>query len=199
MIGEVTMPNSNNFDTCASIKELLQNEYIEFRNVMTRLEFETGSVSVVALNELRNAIEYLARAVDEQIGFNKEEQIKKAKAHFLRGIIDVKEALIIPKLSRLRNIQGPLSVEAESIFKQLSKYKANFSDENRSQEDYLKFLDEIDRSMEHADNLLKEHQYELEYAIKKDKQILIWKAMLWASFGALAFALASYIATNIGL
>lgn len=193
------MPNSSTFDACAEIKSLLQHEYKEFRLVLTRLELETESVSVASLNELKYAIDHLARVVDENSDFPKEQQLQRAKSHLLRGIIDAKEALILPKLAKLNKSDAAVAMEASEIIKKLSDYKAGSSSNKWTTQQYLGFLDDIDRSMEHADRLLKEHQLGIEYAIRKDKQSMYWKAMLWATFGALVSAMASYLAKVIGL
>lgn len=194
------MPNESEFDVDRATRELLVNDYRMFRNATLLLDSETNSLSVISLNELRNAIDHLAYAHDPKRGDNAEKEIQKAKSHLLRGVIDAKEAVIFAKIEKLRSLPLPVSQEVASLRQDVSDLEQKIVSakiDGSSITEYLRLLDELDGAIIQAEMLLATYKSELEQAIRNERRGKFWRAVLWGAFGALLSAFVGYVASLI--
>lgn len=194
------MPNKSEFDVNEATRELLVNDYRLFRIATRLLDSETNSLSVISLNELRSAIDHLARAHDPERSNNAEKEIQRAKSHLLRGVIDAKEAVIFAKIEKLKSLPLPVPSEVislrENVFDLRHKIALAKID-GCSTTDYLRLLEEIDGVINQAEMLLMTHENELGGGIRNERSEMFWRALLWSAFGALLSAFVSYVASSI--
>lgn len=195
------MPRADTFDLNNAIREILVNDYRQFRFATTTLDSETNSLSVAALNELKNAVDHLARAYeteDEQVAVI---QFQRARMHLLRGVIDAKEATITAKLEKLRSLPNdmatglsPLMARAQELEQRIRSSKI---EGRNSPSDYLELLDEMNLVLSEAERLSATSREHFEHSKKTERTANIWRGILWGIFGALAYALLSYVVSAV--
>ncbi len=191
------MSNPAEFDVDNATRDFFKNEYRLFRSATTLLERETNSLSVLSLDELRSAIDHLARAHDPEKKPNAEKEMQKAKMHLLRGATDAKQAVIYSKIEKLSSLPLPVSHEVVNIRQSFSDLLPKIRAGNITIAERLRLLEEMDVIINQAEKLLTMHKAELGHTTKNESRGNFWRAVLWVTFGALLSAFASYVSSSI--
>lgn len=112
--------NQKNKQIC----DLLRQYYPQYKMAALFLDRFTGATSLLALKEVRDAIDHLAQAAQENEEQDDEYvqiQIEKAKGHFARAVYDICDAALIESRIRLKALSERTDIDLFSLNEVISK------------------------------------------------------------------------------
>lgn len=131
------------------IERIFSDIYPKAKSAIFLSESETGQVSILALGEIRNAFDHLARAFVSNDDERAITEVKRAETHLNRAMIDSYGLLVIEKIQRYKKISGTRQIDKlkqkkiEHLIKEYLNMRNITSENERSFESYLETYERI--------------------------------------------------------